>query len=80
MRGDADGEAGDDRAELGGAGGLFFLPWIAASFSSWTGVEMLTRGLPSLDMALFGPLAHGNPLFMSALRAAPESSTPPQSV
>ncbi|MBK9035436.1 MAG: S8 family serine peptidase [Myxococcales bacterium] len=52
---------------LMGSGGLFFLPWIAASFSSWTGVELLTRGLPSMDMALFGPLAHGNPLFMSAL-------------
>ncbi|MEZ4401473.1 MAG: S8 family serine peptidase [Kofleriaceae bacterium] len=52
---------------LMGSGGLFFLPWIAASFSSWTGIEVLTRGLPSMDMALFGPLAHGNPLFMSAL-------------
>lgn len=52
---------------LAGSGGLFFLPWIAASFSSWTGVEMLTRGLPSWDLALLGPLAHGNPLFMSAL-------------
>lgn len=52
---------------LMGSGGLFFLPWIAGGFSSWTGIEMLTRGLPSMDMALFGPLAHGNPLFMSAL-------------
>ena len=49
------------------AGGLFFLPWLAGGVSSWWGVEALTRGLPSLDMALLGPLAHGNPLFMSAL-------------
>jgi serine protease len=49
------------------AGGLFFLPWLAGGVSSWWGVEALTRGVPSLDMALFGPLAHGNPLFMSAL-------------
>ena len=48
-------------------GGLFFLPWLAGGVSSWWGIEALTRGLPSLDMALFGPLAHGNPLFMSAL-------------
>ncbi|MBP8809747.1 MAG: peptidase S8 [Kofleriaceae bacterium] len=52
---------------LFGAGGLFFLPWLAPSVSSWFGVEMLTRGLPSYDLALLGPLAHGNPLFMSAL-------------
>ncbi len=52
---------------LMGSGGLFFLPWLAGGVSSWTGVEMLTRGLPSLDMAIFGPLSHGNPLFMSAL-------------
>ena len=50
-----------------GAGGLFFLPWLAGVLSSWWGVEALTRGLPSLDMAVLGPLAHGNPLFMSAL-------------
>jgi len=50
-----------------GAGGLFFLPWLAGGLSSWWGVEALTRGLPSLDMAVLGPLAHGNPLFMSAL-------------
>lgn len=49
------------------AGGLFFLPWLSAGLSSWWGVESLTRGLPSLDMAVLGPLAHGNPLFMSAL-------------
>lgn len=52
---------------LMGSGGLFFLPWIAGGVSSWTGVEMLTRGVPSMDMAFFGPLAHGNPLFMSVL-------------
>ena len=52
---------------LMGSGGLFFLPWLAGGFSSWTGIEMLTRGLPSLDMAIFGPLSHGNPIFMSAL-------------
>ena len=50
-----------------GASGLFFLPWLSATASSWPGVEMLTRGLPSIDMAIFGGTAHGNPLFMSAL-------------
>ncbi len=50
-----------------GASGLFFLPYLAGSASSLPGVEMLTRGLPSWDMALLGPLAHGNPLFFSAL-------------
>ena len=49
------------------AGGLFFLPWLAGGVSSWWGVEALTRGLPSIDMAVLGPLSHGNPLFMSAL-------------
>lgn len=50
-----------------GASGLFFLPWIAGSVSSMWFVEALTRGLPSLDMAVLGGTAHGNPLFMSAL-------------
>lgn len=52
---------------LAGSGGLFFLPWFLPSMSSWFGVEMLTRGVPSWDLSLFGPLSHGNPLFMSAL-------------
>ncbi len=50
-----------------GAGGLFFLPYIFGSASSWPVVEMMTRGLPSWDIALLGPLAHGNALFFSAL-------------
>jgi len=40
---------------LVGAGGLFFLPGI------------LGRGFPALDMAVFGAVSHGNPLFYSAL-------------
>ncbi|MBK7077413.1 MAG: S8 family serine peptidase [Myxococcales bacterium] len=52
---------------LAGSGGLFFLPWFLPSVSSWFGVEMLTRGVPSWDLSLLGPLGHGNPLFMSAL-------------
>jgi serine protease len=52
---------------LAGSGGLFFLPWFLPSMSSWFGVEMLTRGVPSWDLSLLGPLSHGNPLFMSAL-------------
>ncbi len=52
---------------LAGSGGLFFLPWLAPSVSSWFGVEMMTRGVPSWDLSLLGPLGHGNPLFMSAL-------------
>ena len=52
---------------LAGSGGLFFLPLIAGSIASWPVVEMLTRGLPSMDMAVFGGTAHGSPLFMSVL-------------
>ncbi len=52
---------------LVGASGLFFLPWIAGGVSSYPVIEALTRGLPSLDMAVLGGTAHGNPLFMSAL-------------
>ncbi len=50
-----------------GASGLFFLPYFAGAASSWPGVEMLTRGLPSWDLAVLGPLGHGNALFFSAL-------------
>ena len=52
---------------IAGAGGLFFLPLVAGSVASWPVVEMMTRGLPSMDMAIFGGTAHGSPLFMSAL-------------
>lgn len=52
---------------LMGASGLFFLPYIAPGVSSWMGVEMFTRGMPSWDMAAFGPLGHGSVLFFSAL-------------
>ena len=52
---------------LFGASGLFFLPHLSASLSSLPVVEMLTRGLPSWDMALLGPMGHGNALFFSAL-------------
>lgn len=50
-----------------GASGLFFLPALAPSLSSLPGVELLTRGLPSWDISVLGPLAHGNALFFSAL-------------
>src|SRR5690606_1058469 len=50
-----------------GASGLFFLPYVAPALSSAPVVETLTRGLPSWDIALFGPLGHGNALFFSAL-------------
>jgi Domain of unknown function (DUF5942) len=50
-----------------GASGLFFLPYLAPQLSSLPGVELLTRGLPSWDISLLGPLSHGNALFFSAL-------------
>jgi serine protease len=50
-----------------GASGLFFLPYIAPALSSAPVIETLTRGLPSWDLALLGPLGHGNALFFSAL-------------
>jgi serine protease len=50
-----------------GASGLFFLPYLAPSLASLPGVEFLTRGLPSWDISVLGPLAHGNALFFSAL-------------
>jgi serine protease len=52
---------------LMGASGLFFLPYVAGGASSWPLVELFTRGLPSWDIALFGPAGHGNALFFSAL-------------
>jgi hypothetical protein len=52
---------------IAGSGGLFFLPLIAGSLASMPFIEMMTRGLPSMDMAIFGGTAHGNPLFVSAL-------------
>ena len=52
---------------VAGASGLFFLPYLSGTASSWPVVEMLTRGLPSWDLALLGPLGHGNALFFSAL-------------
>ncbi len=50
-----------------GASGLFFLPWISGSLASMPVIDTLTRGMPSWDMAVFGPLGHGNALFFSAL-------------
>ncbi|HET7502005.1 MAG TPA: S8 family serine peptidase [Kofleriaceae bacterium] len=52
---------------LFGASGLFFLPYLAPSVSSLPVVHALTHGLPSWDLALLGPAAHGNALFFSAL-------------
>jgi len=50
-----------------GASGLFFLPSIAPSIATLPVIETLTRGLPSWDLSLLGPLGHGNALFFSAL-------------
>jgi serine protease len=50
-----------------GASGLFFLPYVAPEISTFPVVEMLTRGLPSWDVATLGPTAHGHALFFSAL-------------
>ncbi len=52
---------------LVGASGLFFLPYVAPELSTYPIVEMLTRGLPSWDIATLGPTAHGHALFFSAL-------------
>ncbi len=61
---------GNGRFALGlmlGAGGLFFLPYLAPSLASLPIVETFTRGLPSWDLGLFGVTGHGSPLFFSAL-------------
>jgi serine protease len=50
-----------------GASGLFFLPYVAPGLASLPGLSMLTRGLPSWDISLLGPLSHGNALFFSAM-------------
>ena len=50
-----------------GASGLFFLPYLAPSLSSLPGLYTLTHGLPSWDLSVLGPTAHGNALFFSAL-------------
>lgn len=52
---------------LVGASGLFFLPYLSETMASWPGVALLTRGLPSWDLAILGPAGHGNALFFSAL-------------
>jgi len=52
---------------LVGSAGLFFLPWIAPEMSSLPVVSALTMGMPSWDLAVFGPTGHGNMLFFSAL-------------
>ena len=52
---------------LAGASGLFVLPYLAPSLSSWPVIETLTRGLPSWDLAVLGVSGHGNALFFSAL-------------
>lgn len=51
---------------LFGSAGLFFLPLLGIHLPSTIG-SILTQGLPSWDMAVFGESAHGNPLFFSAL-------------
>lgn len=54
-----------------GASGLFFLPYLSAWFGGSLEAlplgDVITRGLPSWGLAIFGPAAHGNALFFSAL-------------
>jgi serine protease len=54
-----------------GASGLFFLPylssWLGGSIEALPLGDILSRGLPSWDLAIFGPAGHGNALFFSAL-------------
>jgi serine protease len=50
-----------------GSSGLFFLPYIAPSWSSKPVLDVLTRGIPSWDLAILGVGGHGNALFFSAL-------------
>ncbi len=50
-----------------GASGLFFLPYLSPEWSQLPVVDMLTRGIPSWDMDIFGVSSHGNLLFFSAL-------------
>lgn len=50
-----------------GASGLFFLPHLSPTLATLPVFETLTRGLPSWDMAVLGPLGHGNAIFFSAL-------------
>jgi serine protease len=50
-----------------GASGLFFLPYLGASIEALPLGDLLTRGLPSWDLAIFGPAGHGNAVFFSAL-------------
>jgi serine protease len=56
---------------LMGASGLFFLPYLLSLGGAWVEslplTDVLTRGLPSWDLALLGPAGHGNALFFSAL-------------
>ncbi len=52
---------------LFGAGGLFFLPYLAPGFSSLPVIETFTRGIPSWDLGILGVTGHGSPLFFSAL-------------
>jgi serine protease len=59
--------AGYVAGAVAGSGGLFFLPHLHAGLASLPGVELLTRGLPSWDLALMGASVHGNPIAMSAL-------------
>jgi len=50
---------------LMGSTGLFFLYYTKAA--SLPGMNFLTRGIPEWDFAIFGPVAHINPLFYSVL-------------
>jgi serine protease len=59
--------AGYIAGAVAGSGGIFFLPHLHAGLTSLPGVELLTRGIPSWDLALFGASVHGNPIALSAL-------------
>lgn len=55
-------------AKLGmivGSSGFFFLPLVLGNPTMEC--QMLTQGMPSWSLALFGAAYHGNPIFLSAL-------------
>ena len=52
---------------LAGSAGLFFAPALLAYYFPF--LDWFSRGLPEIDMAIFGLSGHGNPFFYSA--AAP---------
>jgi len=50
---------------LAGASGAFFVPALLGQATPF--LEWYSRGIPELDMAIFGLAGHGNPVFYSGL-------------